>query len=114
MQHPLAVAAALAAVLAVYFLPALIADRRHRTDVLVLALFNALLGWTVIGWLLALFWAFQRNPPKDLAVQVGVRRRTLRMLGFTQLLARHVGEREARAAQHEPPERQAPRRPDLR
>ncbi|MGE8490749.1 MAG: superinfection immunity protein, partial [Paraburkholderia nemoris] len=40
-----AIAAVLA--LALYFLPAVVADRRKRHDVLTLALFNACLGWTV-------------------------------------------------------------------
>ena len=104
-NHPLVLAVALAAVVAVYFLPSLIADRRHRTDLLILALFNAVLGWTVMGWLLALLWALQRNPPKDLAARIGERRRYLRMLGFSQRLAHRVEEREARLARHQPPER---------
>jgi len=104
-SHPLVLAAALAAAVAVYFLPALIAERRRRADLLIVALFNAVLGWTVIGWLLALFWALQRNPPKDLAARIGERRRYLRMLGFSQRLARHVEEREAQLSRREPPGR---------
>lgn len=102
--HPLVLVAAVAAALGLYFLPALVADRRHRADLLTLALFNAVLGWTVVGWLLALVWSLQRNPPKDLAAKIGERRRSLRMLGFSQLLAHHVEEREARMARHQPPE----------
>lgn len=96
LRHPLVLVAALAAALALYFLPALIADRRRRVDLLILALFNALLGWTGVGWLLALLWSLQRNPPKDLAAQVGEQRRRLHMLGFSQRLAHHVEERVAR------------------
>jgi hypothetical protein len=103
-SHPLVLAVALAAALGLYFLPALIADRRHRRDLLTIALFNAVLGWTLVGWLLAFLWSLQRNPPKDLAARVGERRRYLRMLGFSELLARHVEEREARFAHHHPPE----------
>lgn len=104
-SHPLVLAVALATVLGLYFLPALIADRRHRNDLLTIALFNAVLGWTVIGWLLALVWSLQRNPPKDLAVQVGERQRLLQKLGFLQALAHRVEEREARLARHQPPRR---------
>lgn len=43
--------------IAVYFLPSIVADRRKRYDVLMIALFNACVGWTVLGWLLALYWA---------------------------------------------------------
>jgi hypothetical protein len=102
--HPLVLAAAVAAALGLYFLPAVIADRRHRGDLLTLALFNAVVGWTGVGWLIALVWAFQRNPPKDLAAQIGKRRRYLWTLGFSQRLERHVEEREARIARNHPPE----------
>jgi hypothetical protein len=46
------------AVTGVYLLPAILADRARRRSVLLLALFNLLLGWTVIGWIAALYWAF--------------------------------------------------------
>ena len=95
-SHLLLLTAALAAATALYFLPALIADRRHRADLLTVALFNAVLGWTVVGWVLALYWAVQRNPPRDLASRVGERRRYLRMLRFSQQLERRVEAREAR------------------
>jgi len=104
-SHPLVLAVVLAAALGLYFLPALIADRRHRADLLIIALFNALVGWTVIGWLLALVWSLQRNPPQDLAAQVQQRQRLLHKLGFLQALTRHAEEREARVARHEPPRR---------
>lgn len=38
-----------------YFLPTLIA--RDKPDVMAVFLVNLLLGWTVIGWLVALVWA---------------------------------------------------------
>jgi len=38
-----------------YFLPTLLA--RDKPDVLGIFLVNLLLGWTVIGWLVALVWA---------------------------------------------------------
>ena len=48
----------------VYFAPSIVADRRGRRSVLLLALVNALLGWTIVGWLAALYWAFHRDSPK--------------------------------------------------
>ena len=39
--------------LGLYFLPAILADRRKRHDLLTLALFNACLGWTGFGWFAA-------------------------------------------------------------
>lgn len=48
----------LAFVLFVYFVPAIIAwQRRHRHRVAILVL-NIFLGWTFIGWVIALVWAF--------------------------------------------------------
>ncbi|TDV13878.1 superinfection immunity protein [Paraburkholderia caballeronis] len=104
-SHPVVLAAALAAALALYFLPALIADRRRRSDLLTIALFNAVLGWTVLGWLLALFWAFQRNPPQDLAVQLNEKQRYAGMRGFSRRLSDRVQARAARLADRERPSR---------
>jgi len=42
----------------VYFLPTMIArtrKKRNKTPIFVLNLF---LGWTVLGWIIALIWAF--------------------------------------------------------
>jgi len=47
-----------------YFVPAIIAGwRRHPRTGLVFLL-NLLLGWTVVGWLFALAWAFARQRGK--------------------------------------------------
>ncbi|QIE28119.1 Superinfection immunity protein (plasmid) [Caballeronia sp. SBC1] len=48
---------AVTAAVAVYFLPAIVADRKGRRNVLLLALLNALFGWTVVCWIAALYWA---------------------------------------------------------
>ncbi|WP_027798461.1 superinfection immunity protein [Paraburkholderia dilworthii] len=79
--------------LALYFLPAILADRRKRVDVLTLALFNACLGWTVLGWVLALYWSLQPNPPKDLAGDVVEKRKLGRMRAFSSALLLHVQQR---------------------
>lgn len=43
--------------LLVYFFPAMVAAiRGHHQTVAIFAL-NAMLGWTVIGWAIALIWA---------------------------------------------------------
>lgn len=44
--------------LAFYFLPTLVARRGRRGSVMVL---NAFLGWTVIGWVVALYMAVRSN-----------------------------------------------------
>lgn len=82
--------------LALYFLPAIIADRRKRHDVLTLALFNACAGWTVVGWLLALVWAQVPNPPAGLARDVTAKRRLVRMAAFSSALMAHVDRRAAK------------------
>lgn len=79
--------------LALYFLPALLADRRKRHDVLTLALFNACLGWTGFGWLLALYWSLQPNPPRNLAGEVVQTRKIDRMRAFSSALMLRVQKR---------------------
>lgn len=60
---------------AVYFLPSILADRKGRRNVLMLALLNALFGWTVVGWFAALYWALHPdNPKKIVRTQRTVRR----------------------------------------
>ncbi|MEM5385733.1 superinfection immunity protein [Paraburkholderia phymatum] len=82
--------------LGLYFLPSIVADRRKRHDVLTLALFNACMGWTVFGWLLALYWAFQPNPPVNLEGEVVRSRRVISMRTFTKMLGERVQMRESR------------------
>jgi hypothetical protein len=40
-----------------YFLPAIVAAVRNHHDANAIILTTILLGWTVIGWLVALIWA---------------------------------------------------------
>ena len=84
------------AALALYFLPAIIADRRKRHDLLTLALFNACLGWTGLGWLIAICWAFLPNPPADVVGDIVRKRRVLRMRAFSQALAARIERRVGR------------------
>jgi hypothetical protein len=79
--------------LALYFLPAIIADRRRRDDVLIIALFNACIGWTGVGWLAALYWALQPNPPRSFAQDATQTRRATRMKHFSTLLTQRARRR---------------------
>jgi hypothetical protein len=88
------------AALALYFLPSIVADRRKRHDVLTIALFNACMGWTVFGWLVALYWAFQPNPPLNLEREVVRSRRVISMRSFTTMLSERVN---LRASRERPP-----------
>ena len=46
--------------LLLYFLPALLA--RHKSDFTSIFLLNLFLGWTFIGWVIALVWALSAEP----------------------------------------------------
>ncbi|OGN28193.1 MAG: hypothetical protein A3A33_02450 [Candidatus Yanofskybacteria bacterium RIFCSPLOWO2_01_FULL_49_25] len=41
-----------------YFIPALVASHRHKKNKTAIAIFNLFLGWTFVGWVAALVWAF--------------------------------------------------------
>ncbi|HEY0796931.1 MAG TPA: superinfection immunity protein [Acidisarcina sp.] len=43
--------------IALYFLPAIIAHARHSTSALGITIVNLLFGWTGIGWIATLLWA---------------------------------------------------------
>jgi Superinfection immunity protein len=47
---------------AMYWLPTLIAIVRQTPSALCVAMLNFFLGWTVVGWFLALFWALAAAP----------------------------------------------------
>jgi len=47
--------------LALYFLPTIIAAARHKKNMLGIVLLNVLAGWSLIGWVIALVWAFSRD-----------------------------------------------------
>jgi hypothetical protein len=44
-----------------YFLPTIIALVRKHGNTLAIFIFNLLLGWTLLMWLVALIWAFTNN-----------------------------------------------------
>ena len=54
------------AVLALYFLPWLVALGRKHAETVPIFILNFFLGWSLIGWVVALAWAFTSNvkPPK--------------------------------------------------
>jgi hypothetical protein len=50
-----------ALILVIYFVPTLVAGwHRHRNSGAICAL-NLFLGWTFLGWIIALVWAFTRS-----------------------------------------------------
>jgi hypothetical protein len=46
-----------------YFLPTIIAFARHKRDTTAILLLNFFLGWSVIGWIVALVWAAKTDLP---------------------------------------------------
>ena len=46
-----------------YFLPSLIALARSKRDIASIVLLNFFLGWTMIGWVIALIWAVKTDVP---------------------------------------------------
>lgn len=55
--------------LALYFLPAIIALSRKKTNRTAIILLNFFLGWTFIGWIAALVWACTtNNEPQTIVV----------------------------------------------
>jgi Superinfection immunity protein len=46
-----------------YFLPSIVAFARSKRDTAAIVLLNFFLGWTVIGWVVALVWAVKTDVP---------------------------------------------------
>jgi hypothetical protein len=46
-----------------YFLPTIIAFARNKRDTTSILLLNFFLGWTAIGWVIALIWAVKTDVP---------------------------------------------------
>jgi uncharacterized membrane protein YqaE (UPF0057 family) len=51
----------------VYFLPTMVAVRFEHPYWGAIALLNLLLGWTILGWIAALVWAFVQERPQRVA-----------------------------------------------
>ena len=46
-----------------YFLPSIVAAARSKRDLVSIFVLNFLLGWTAIGWVIALVWALKADVP---------------------------------------------------
>jgi len=46
-----------------YFLPSILALARSKRDTVSIFVLNFLLGWTAIGWVVALVWALKVDAP---------------------------------------------------
>jgi Superinfection immunity protein len=56
-----AIMAVLVLLLAIYLVPTTIAVNRKHNNVAAIAVLNILLGWTFLGWVVALVWATTNN-----------------------------------------------------
>jgi 4-amino-4-deoxy-L-arabinose transferase-like glycosyltransferase len=61
--------------IALYFLPTIVAASRHKRSENAIVALNLLLGWTLIGWVVALVWALSADPPDPVVVAAPPRRR---------------------------------------
>ena len=57
-------------ILSLYFLPSIIAKARKSSNTTPITLLNLFLGWTVIGWIAALIWAFSSGSKQSPTVVV--------------------------------------------
>lgn len=46
-----------------YFLPAIVAFARSKRDAVSILVLNFFLGWTAVGWVIALVWALKQDVP---------------------------------------------------
>ena len=49
----------------VYFLPSITAYFKGPSSFASIFIVNTFLGWTLLGWVLSLAWAFQKNNQKE-------------------------------------------------
>ncbi|HVW73416.1 MAG TPA: superinfection immunity protein [Rhizomicrobium sp.] len=56
------------ALFVLYWLPTIIAIARHTPSALGVAALNFFLGWTGVGWFLALMWALAASPAQQVIV----------------------------------------------
>jgi hypothetical protein len=47
----------------IYFLPTIVALVRHKRNTVSILLLNLFLGWTLVGWIIALVWASTVDVP---------------------------------------------------
>jgi hypothetical protein len=65
----------LIAILAIYFLPSIVAGVREHPQSAPIILLNFFLGWTLIGWVAALVWAataFVKRGPEEFGTNVSI------------------------------------------
>lgn len=59
--HPMVL---IAIIIAVYFLPIIIAAVRNMRHAVAISVLTVVAGWTFVGWVVALVWACLDKPPE--------------------------------------------------
>jgi RsiW-degrading membrane proteinase PrsW (M82 family) len=54
----------IALMIAAYFIPSFVASGRGHQNTAAIVVMNIFLGWTFLGWVVALIWAFTEVRPK--------------------------------------------------
>jgi nicotinamide riboside transporter PnuC len=54
-----------AIVITLYFVPTIMANENAKRNKLYILILNLALGWTVIGWVVALIWAIRKDKPGE-------------------------------------------------
>ena len=55
----------------VYFLPTIVASNRKHRQATAIGALNLLLGWTILGWVVALVWALMSQESANAASAAG-------------------------------------------
>ncbi|MGQ3683919.1 MAG: superinfection immunity protein [Candidatus Loosdrechtia sp.] len=58
MENPGVIFAAISILLAIYFIPTIVACNREHPSKAAIFVLNIFLGWTFLGWVIALVWSF--------------------------------------------------------
>lgn len=101
--------------LALYFIPALVAAVRGHHQTIPIGILNLFFGWTLVGWVAALIWAVSALPSRPGAISYTDRKcpHCAEMIKREAVACRHCGrDVEPQPYRYEgPPARPAPRRP---
>ena len=69
----------LALILLFYFVPAIVAHNRNHRNRRAITVLNIFLGWTLVGWVIALVWSFTADTEEKSSAPAG-----LRLLGLSR------------------------------
>src|SRR5438094_5884390 len=72
--------------LALHFLPSIVAAVRHHQNFAAIFVLNILLGWTLIGWVVALVWSFTAVDATKSKQASGTRKVILAVIGIISVL----------------------------